>query len=296
MKTILRVLPIFAVLAAGCASMENMNLNVSSLTGGRVQNLDLGKANKIATAVRKSAEEISESEEYYIGRSVAAQLLGRYKPLNDPGLNAYVQKVAQAVAMSSDRPATFKGYHAQVLDAGEVNAFAAPGGFIFVTKGMLDLVKSEDELACVLAHEVAHVSKKHGLKTIQTSRLTSAFTLLGGEVAKSYTPQQLSQLTDVFQGAVDDVVKNLVVKGYSRDKEYEADRFAEQYARAAGYDPRALKAFLERMAQASSEGGGLFKTHPSPSKRVSELPDMSANAAYRRSAQRDKRFHAELSL
>ena len=249
MKTLLLVLPL-VLLLAGCAAMEK--LDVSSLSGGYITNSQAKSLTKAATALRKSAEEISESEEYYIGRSVAAQILGRYKPLNNGALNLYVQKVAQAVSMASDRPATFKGYHVQVLDTGEVNAFAAPGGFIFVTKGMLGLVKNEDELACVLAHEVAHISKKHGLKTIQTSRLTSAFTILGTEAAKSYTPQQISQLTTAFEGAVDDVVNKLVVNGYSRDKEYEADRFAAQYTRNANYDPGALKGFLTRMAQASS--------------------------------------------
>lgn len=293
MKKIIRVAS-FALLLAGCATMEK--LDVSSLSGGYITNSQAHSLTKAATALRKSAEEISESEEYYIGRSVAAQILGRYKPLNDQALNLYVQKVAQAVSMASDRPATFKGYHVQVLDTGEVNAFAAPGGFIFVTKGMLALVKTEDELACVLAHEVAHVSKKHGLKTIQTSRLTSAFTILGTEAAKSYTPQQISQLTTAFEGAVDDVVNKLVVNGYSRDKEYEADHFAAQYARNANYDPAALKDFLERMAQASSSGGGVFKTHPGAGKRVGELGDLSPSASFRRAPERGKRFSASVAL
>ncbi|OGS41546.1 MAG: hypothetical protein A2506_06375 [Elusimicrobia bacterium RIFOXYD12_FULL_66_9] len=293
MKTLLLVLPL-VLLLAGCAAMEK--LDVSSLSGGYITNSQAKSLTKAATALRKSAEEISESEEYYIGRSVAAQILGRYKPLNNGALNLYVQKVAQAVSMASDRPATFKGYHVQVLDTGEVNAFAAPGGFIFVTKGMLGLVKNEDELACVLAHEVAHISKKHGLKTIQTSRLTSAFTILGTEAAKSYTPQQISQLTTAFEGAVDDVVNKLVVNGYSRDKEYEADRFAAQYARNANYDPGALKSFLERMAQASTSGGGVFKTHPGAGKRVGELDGLTPSAAFQRSPMRAKRFSASVSL
>lgn len=283
-----------ALLLAGCSTLEK--LDVGSLSGGYITNSQAKSLTKAATALRRSAEEISESEEYYIGRSVAAQILGRYKPLNDAGLNLYVQKVAQAVSMASDRPALFKGYHVQVLDTGEVNAFAAPGGFIFVTSGMLNLVKSEDELACVMAHEVAHIAKKHGLKTIQTSRLTSAFTALGTEAAKSYTPQQVSQLTAAFEGAVDDVVNRLVVSGYSRDKEYEADRFAAQYARNANYDPGALKGFLERMAQASASGGGVFKTHPGADKRVGELGDPAPSAAFRRSPQRDKRFTASVPL
>lgn len=290
-----RLLPLSALLIAGCAGLEN--LNVSSLTGGRVNsNVNIAKVAKGVNQVRKGFSEISESEEYYIGRAVAAQVLTRYKPLNDPGLNAYAQKVAQAVALASDRPSTFKGYHVQLLDSDEVNAFAAPGGFLFVTRGLLKLVKSEDELAAVLAHEVAHVSKKHGLKTIQTSRLTSAFTILGSEAAKSYTSEQVSQLTTAFEGAVDDVVNKLVVNGYSRDKEYEADKEGAAYARAANYDPGALKTFLARMEAAQGGGGGMFKTHPSAAKREAELGSVSPGPGYKRSTERKQRFSQAVQL
>lgn len=287
------LLPLVFVFS-GCATLQN--LDVSSMTGGRMQSADLTKLAKGVNQVRKGFEEISESEEYYIGRAVAAQVLTRYKALNDAELNAYAQRVAQAVALASDRPSTFKGYHVQVLDSNEVNAFAAPGGFIFVTKGLLKLVKSEDELACVLGHEVAHVAKKHGLKTIQTARLTSAFTILGSEAAKSYSPAQMNQLTDAFSGAVDDVVNKLVVNGYSRDKEYEADKFGAQYAKAANYDPGALKSFLARMEKAEGDGGGMFKTHPAASKRESELGSLSPSSDYKRSAERGRRFSAAVRL
>lgn len=290
-----RLLPFAAFLFTGCATLQSLDVN--SMTGGRMQNVDLGKVAKGVTQIRKGFEEISESEEYYIGRAVAAQVLTRYKALNDPGLNAYAQKVAQAVALASDRPSTFKGYHVQVLDSNEVNAFAAPGGFIFVTRGLLKLVKSEDELAGVLAHEVAHVAKKHGLKTIQTSRLTSAFTLLGSEAAKNYTPQQVTQLTSAFEGVVDDVVNKMVVNGYSRDKEYEADKFGAQYAKNANYDPGALKTFLARMAKAEGGNtGGMFKTHPAPEKREAELGSLSPSPAYRRSSERGRRFTTAVQL
>jgi predicted Zn-dependent protease len=283
-------LPAAAVLLAACSALQNMD--VSSMTGGRVSNSQFQSAAKVAIAVRKSAEDISESEEYYIGRAVAAQILSRYQPLNDPGLNLYAQKIVQAVAMASDRPSVYKGYHVQILKSGEVNAFAAPGGFIFVTTGLLKLVRGEDELACVLAHEVAHVAKKHGLKTIRASRLTSAFAVLGTEAAKNYTSSQVAQLTDVFKGTVDDVVNSLVVNGYSRDKEYEADKFGAEYARNANYDPRALQAFLKRMEEAGAAGnrGGMFKTHPAASKRVAELGGLDPSSDYRPSAARDRRF------
>jgi predicted Zn-dependent protease len=291
-KNLKRLLPLPAVLLAGCAALQNLDVN--SMTGGRVSNDQFQSATKVAGAMRSGFADISESEEYFIGRAVGAQIMSRYEPLDDPRLNAYVQHVAQAVAMASDRPATYRGYHVQVLKSDEVNAFAAPGGFIFVTTGLLKLVHTEDELACVLAHEVAHVAKKHGLKTIKTSRLTSAFATLGTEAAKTYSPGQVAQLTDAFKGTVDDVVNNLVVNGYSRDKEYEADKFGAQYARAANYDPNALKTFLKRMDDEGAAAGGMFKTHPKASKRIDALGSLTPSADYAPSDARDKRFKASL--
>ena len=289
MRTLKLAVPLAVVLFSGCAAIQN--LDVSSMTGGRVTNDQFKSAAKVGTAMRSSFADISESEEYYIGRAVAAQILSRYQPLDNPALNAYAQHVAQAVAMASDRPSVYRGYHVQILKSDEVNAFAAPGGFIFVTTGLLKLVRSEDELACVLAHEVAHVAQKHGLKTIKTSRLTSAFALLGTEAAKTYSPGQVAQLTDAFKGTVDDVVNNLVVNGYSRDKEYEADRFGVKYAINAGYGADALKAFLVRMDEAGAAGaGGMFKTHPKASKRIEELGLLSLMASSAAPPARDKRF------
>ncbi|UPT72551.1 MAG: M48 family metalloprotease [Elusimicrobiota bacterium] len=285
-------------LLAGCQTLQSFD--VGGMAGGsmgdRLKNVDVTKVAKGVQQLRKGFEDISESEEYYIGRAVAAQVLSRYKPLNDPGLNNYAQKVMQGVALASDRPATFKGYHLQVLDSDEVNAFAAPGGFVFVTKGLLKHVKSEDELAAVLGHEVAHVAKKHGLKTIQTARLTSAFTILGSEVGKQYTPAQIGQLTTAFEGAIDDVVNKLVVNGYSRDKEYEADKLGAQYAKSAHYDPGALKSFLTRLEKAEGSGGGMFKTHPSAAKRQSELGDQTPAPGYKKSSERGRRFSEAVQL
>lgn len=289
-----RLLPLLALLALpGCQGLEVGGFG--GPLGDRMRNVNLDKVGKGVKALRKGVEEISESEEYYIGRAVAAQILTRYKPWRDDKANAYAQKVLQAVALASDRPETYKGYHVQLLDSAELNAFAAPGGFVFLTKGMVRLAKSEDELAGVLAHEVAHVAKKHGLKTIQSARLTSAFTILGSEAAKGYTSQQMAQLTDAFSGAVEDVVSKLVVNGYSRDKEYEADKYGARYAQNAGYDPNALKAFLERMESAGGDkGGGMFKTHPAAEKRVGELGSLSANAGSKKPSSRQARFNAAL--
>lgn len=274
--------------------LKRVKVNVGGKEYG-VNERQLEGATKTVKAFRKSAEEISESEERFIGRAVSAQLLSRYKPYDDEALNGYLQSVLQAVAGVSDRPEIGGGWHAQALDSDEVNAFAAPGGFVLVTTGLLKKLKSEDELAGVLAHEAAHVCLKHGLKTIKASRLTKAFSILGAEAAKEYSPSELKQLTEVFGGAVDDVVNDLVVKGYSRDKEYEADKKGAAYARAANYDPEGLSRSIEALGGAK---GGLLKTHPGAKQRLKELESepVSPSEDYRESAARQKRFEARLSV
>lgn len=248
---------------------------------------------KTVKAFRKSAQDIAESEEHYIGRAVAAQLLARYPGVDDVDLNQYVQSVLQVVAAASARPEIYSGYHAQVVESEEVNAVSAPGGYVFVTTGLLRSLEDEEELACVLAHEVAHIADKHGLKTIKTSRLSDAFQVLGAEAAKNYSSKNLGKLTELFDGSVDDVVKALVVSGYSRDKEFKADQDGARYARAARYDPRALSRFIER----AGGTGGFLKTHPGPKKRLAALAEdpLEPVRGYRGAGQRKKRFLAAIA-
>lgn len=254
------------------------------------------KAIKTGQAFRRSAQDFTENEEYYIGRSVAAKVLARYKPYEDEALNRYIQAVTQAAAMASDRPEISHGYHAQVLDSDELNALSAPGGFIFITTGLLRRLEDEDQLACVLAHEVAHVSKKHGLKTIKASRLTQAFELLGAQAAEGRAPEHLAKLTKAFDGTIDDVVSGLVVNGYSRDKEFEADRAGAAYAQRANYDPKALSRFIAALGPAG-KGGGLLKTHPSAKQRLKELEEdgLEPSEDFSDAPARRKRFSAALA-
>ena len=161
------------------------------------------KAEKVNQNVDKASEklkdiELTDDEEARLGEQVSDKIRTKYGVVQDPSVHRYVALVGNTVARKSARPGL--KWNFIVLDTDGVNAFAAPGGFLFVTRGMLALVRSEDELACVLAHEVAHVAKKHGLKTIQTSRLTQAFTLLGSEAAKGHTPDE--EMVKILQNHV----------------------------------------------------------------------------------------------
>jgi predicted Zn-dependent protease len=233
-----------------------------------------------AKATQKAARQISDEEEYYVGRAVAARIISTYPLYDDMALTAYVSKVGQTVALHSEKPYTYGGYHFALLDSDEVNAFACPGGIIFITRGMLRTVENEDELAAVLAHEIAHINHRDGIAAIKKSRWTEAVAIIGTSAVKEYGPGDLSQLVSIFEGSIDDVVKTLVVNGYGRDQEYAADKAALAYLDRTSYSPPALKAFLDRLA-AGGGSGGIFKTHPGTSERVdnvrSALPEKAAD-------------------
>ena len=235
---------------------------------------DVGSIGRIAQQAFQASEPLSDEEEYYVGRAVAANILSSYPLLENETLTEYVILVGQTVAMHSDEPFTYGGYHFAILNSDEINAFACPGGIILITRGMLNEVQNEDELAAVLAHEVAHINHHDGVSAIQKSRLTGVATLIATEAAKAYTPADISQLVSLFEGSVEDVVKTLVVNGYGKSQEYGADESALIYLSRAGYDPEALEVFLERIvSKGQGAGGGIMKTHPATQDRTANVAD-----------------------
>ena len=286
------VLVVLAYLIA-CAAMEK---GVSVLTSPeKLSQKDKASLLRVAKALRSSFADITEEEEYYIGRSVAATILATYPALNNSRLTRYVNRVGQAVVLYSDRPEIFAGYHFLVLDSNEINAMAAPGGFIFITKGLLRLCRNEDMLAAVLAHEVGHVAAKHGLRSIKKSRLIEAFRLLASEAAQRSGSAELAKLVSTYESILGDITATLLERGYDRKFETEADELAVKFMTRAGYSPTALSDFLAALASSAqaSSGKGWFKTHPAPEKRLAKvsakikaLPQVPAVAKVR-----TQRFH-----
>lgn len=224
-------------------------------------------------------ESISVEEENVIGRAVAAKILSLYKVLPDQKTTSYVNLVGQTVAAGSERPDTFAGYSFAILDSSEVNAMAAPGGIIFISKGLLSKIQSEDGLAAVLAHEIVHVSEKHGLKAIKKEH-SSSFVKVGGHAVSALDCSGLLQQTLLaFEGAVDDIVTSLLQSGYSREQEFTADKKALKLLERAGYDPHAM---IETLTSISSEskGSGWFSTHPSAKDRIGEVRSEVADLAW----------------
>ena len=141
-----------------------------------------------ARAIGTAAEEITPEQEYYIGRAVAANILSTYKLWNgNAALTAYLNNICMAIAINSPRPYIFNGYRLAILDSNEINAFATSGGHIFVTRGLINAAKSEDALAGVIAHEIAHIQLKHGIKAIKNSRITQAILVTGTSAAGAVT-------------------------------------------------------------------------------------------------------------
>ena len=211
-----------------------------------------------AASVARTLLPISTEKEIEIGRGIAATIAGRFPVSTDAGLTRYVNLVGLTVA--SQAPRGDITYRFAVLETPIVNAYAAPGGYIFITKGSLDLIRSEAELAGVLAHEVGHVNRRHVIEQIR----------------KSDTMREVKNTLDLQGFVLDRVVgtgANALFTGLSRGDEMEADSLGLEYASSAGYDPGGLAAFIGRLDQHAGEGpvSEFFATHPKPNERVDRL-------------------------
>ena len=225
--------------------------------------------------------------EVRFGRELAARILGRHPLVEDEDLLRYVNLVGRAVARSASRPElTFRF---GVLDTDSVNAFAAPGGYVFVTRGALDQMRSEAELAGVLAHEVAHVGRRHiveelGIKGSEGSAAAGFARFLGG--AGEATRMAFSQ-------AVDRAVEILFESGRKRADELEADRVGTFLLAVSGYRPGALRDYLERVSRKAGDStADRRRTHPPFPDRIAALGEVMAQEGLAESggARRAERF------
>lgn len=287
---------------AGCADMGQVMGNVAAVAGSSAGYLPYGNyissAARATTAVAKTMEDITPSQEYYIGRTVSAGIVNRYPVKANPVANNYLNLLGQVLVMASDKPSTYKGYHFLLLDTDEVVAFAAPSGFVFVSKGMVKLCKNEDDLAAVLAHEIGHVQKSHALAAISTSRITSALTIIASEGAQLAAGGYVGELTRLFEGTIDDITQKLVNTGYARGQENEADAAAIKIMQRVGYNPAALIGVLETMKAKVSPGAtGFMSTHPPVDDRIADIRPLlpQSLAAMAANANRDRRFGEMIS-
>ncbi|MDZ4097636.1 MAG: M48 family metalloprotease [Methylophilaceae bacterium] len=207
----------------------------------------------------------SNEEEVQLGREITGNLLGASALVKDDGLQKYVNQVGRWVASQSERPEL--PWRFGVVESEAINAFAAPGGYIVITKGLYRKLQNEAQLAGVLAHEIAHVVKKHHLKVIQKQQLLNIGAgLLNEKVGKGN--QTLDKV--IGNGA------EIMARGLDKNAEYEADRDGVTLATRAGYDSYGLAEVLQAIAATSTNEGSLtllYKTHPHPDERLAKLGD-----------------------
>lgn len=210
---------------------------------------------------------ISEQEEIALGKQTDGEIKAQYGIYGDQALNTYVEKIGQSMTSLTHRP--HLTYHFAVLDTPVVNAFAVPGGYVYVTRGILAMMNSEAELAVVLGHELGHVNARHSVTKL--SQLMLAQLGLGVAGAISETFAKLS-------GAASVGIQLLFLK-FSRDDEREADTLGVEYSRKGGYNPSEMINFfgsLEKLGDLS--GGqslpGFLSTHPLTSERIQNTKDM----------------------
>jgi len=259
-----------ALMAPGLAHAFGIKFGDFELNTDDVQNAFEGGKKLVA-----GFEDVTPEQEYYIGRSVAAYILTKYKPLKHKRSRDYVNVMGKALALASDRPETFGGYHFLVLDTDEINALSAPGGFIFVSKGLLRCCATEDAMAAVLAHEIGHVQRQHGLQTIQETRISDGATSLALAGTSTFSGGKLKALTKTFDGTIKDITTTMIDSGYSRAFEDEADQDAVTIMERVGYDPNYIIDMLVTMkAKLVPDDKGFGKTHPSPQDRIEHVEDI----------------------
>ena len=210
-------------------------------------------------------KEGADVEEIAVGRQIAGNLLGASPLVKDKALQKYVNSVGRWVANQGERPDL--EWHFGVIDSSDINAFAIPGGYIFVTQGLYRLLESEAQLAGVLAHEIAHVVRKHHYRVIQQARVV--------DFGSKLINQKIGQDSELVQRLIGSGAE-VVARALDKNAEYESDRMGVVLSARAGYDQYALAEVLQQMGHYSREDDSvklLFKTHPLPDDRLSHLDE-----------------------
>ena len=229
--------------------------------------------NKLVDMVGKTKDlkTVDTAGEIEIGEGVVANLLGAVPLVQDETLQTYVNQLGSwLVQQQSDR--TDLTWRFGVLDTDNLNAFAAPGGYVFITKGLLLNMRNEAELAGVLAHEISHVLKRHHLDAIQKSAKTG---IVADLASMAVSNSKYGGLGEKAIGAGTE----LYARGLDKEDEFEADRMGVVIAARAGYDPYGLPAVLQTLDSMNAQDSNLalmFKTHPAPQKRLELLDGVMA--------------------
>jgi len=195
----------------------------------------------------------STDKEVRMGESIARAVEKQYKLIDDPLILKRVEDIGKRVVSVCDRKDI--EYYFKVIDDKEVNAFSLPGGFIYVNSGLVEMVDNDDELACVLGHEVGHIVARHSVKKLQA---IMGYNLL--RILMAQAPESGKLVT----GA--DIAFSEIITGYSREDELLADQLGTRYARRAGFNPEGMISFLEKLHRINQhkplQPKSYIRTHP----------------------------------
>ncbi|MGQ9656494.1 MAG: M48 family metalloprotease [Fimbriimonadales bacterium] len=224
-----------------------------------------------------------DQQEVDFGKQIVAEIEKHYKFITDPELVERVERIGQVLAEISRQtptqarygesgPAPFQ-YTFRIIDEKDVNAFSVPGGFIFVNKGLLDFVSSDDELAAVLAHEIAHAAHRHVMKLMRDDAKVQQSVLLPALLAGVFGRLPSQDFAGLMTGA--QLYRIARVSGFSQEAEIDADLTALEFVRRSPFNPAALLVFMERLAAEERKrpqiDWGIFRTHPITRDRVETL-------------------------
>lgn len=229
--------------------------------GGKAAALDLGRMLDAASDLVSAGTGLNEKDEAQVGREIAGRVLGAAPLVDDPGLQAYVNRVGRWLAAQTERPDL--PWHFGVLDTAAINAFAAPGGYVLITRGLYEILDNESQLAGVLGHEIGHVVRRHHVTVMQKSAALSA----GAKLAQS---DSRSQLLNNMIGTGAEVF----ARGLDKSAEFEADAIGVVLAARGGYSPYGLVEVLHKLSARGASDATLtllFKTHPQPGERLAQL-------------------------
>jgi len=248
---------VIAVPASAQFSLPDLGAKPGTESGQKSGQLDLGG---IIGQVKDLAGSQSADDEARSGDAIAATVFGAAPPWRKPAAESYVNLVGRNLARQVERKDV--RWRFAILDTPSINAMAFPGGIVVITRGLYALLGSEDELAAVLAHEIAHVNRRHQWKVIQQQKLVA---LAGNAVASSDAGRSAQVAADLGT--------KLIARGLDKSAEFEADRDGVVIAARAGYDSSGLIAVMERLKslKTGADTALLFSTHPSPEARIAAL-------------------------
>lgn len=218
--------------------------------------------------VQEATKPMTVEEEQEIGREVAAKMIAAFHVYRNDALTRYVNLVGASVAVQSERQDI--QYHFAVLDSDDINAFSAPGGYVFITRGAVKLCEDESELAGVLAHEVGHVAGKHVIHIVEHDKALRA----GMDEASAHAPGSA-----YLQNMSKNILVRIFDQGLAPADEFDADNRGVRYAHNAGYPADGLERFLVRLDQATNQGANSFftRTHPPVKERNEHIQQQIAS-------------------